>query len=348
MYRNGAAGVQVAFRNEIVRKEKPFATIGKLLSQKVFSLVCTANLLYNNNSNGFAVFGGAMNNLSDIRVIKSLLARHGFQFSKALGQNFLTDPAVCPKMAKECGADATVGVLEIGPGFGVLTRELAVRAKKVVAVELDKRLPAVLAETLCDFDNVKVVQADIMQVDLHRLLAEEFAGQKVVVCANLPYYITSPVIMRLLEERLPIEALTVMVQKEAAERICAAPGSRACGAVSVAVQYYSVPQMLFEVPRTCFFPEPKVDSAVIRLQIRTEPPTQLYTDEKQFFRLIRAAFGQRRKTVLNALSAGLGLSKQQLLPALQQAGILPTARAEQLKMEQFGALCNALFAERKT
>ena len=198
-----------------------------------------------------------MKNLSDINVVKSLLSRHGFQFSKALGQNFLINPEICPKMAIECGADQTKGVIEVGPGFGVLTRELAARANKVVAIELDKRLPAVLAETLRDFDNVKVVQADVMEVDLHQLIQDEFSGLDVLVCANLPYYITSPVIMKLLEEKLPVESLTVMVQKEAAVRICAAPGTRACGAVSVAVQYYSQPQILFDVPRDCFFPCPK-------------------------------------------------------------------------------------------
>ncbi len=284
-----------------------------------------------------------MNELSDIRVIKSLLSRYGFQFSKALGQNFLTDPAVCPKMAQECGADKTKGVIEVGPGFGVLTRELAARAGKVVAIELDKRLPAVLEETLRGFDNVKVVQADIMEVDLHRLIREEFAGMEVLVCANLPYYITSPVIMKLLEEKLPVESLTVMVQKEAALRICAVPGTRACGAVSAAVQYYSRPQILFDVPRDCFFPVPKVDSAVIRLHIRKEPPIALKTEEKQFFRLVKAAFSQRRKTALNALSTGLNIPKEPLALALQQAGAAPNARAEQLTMEQLGALCNLLF-----
>ncbi len=287
-----------------------------------------------------------MKNLSDINVVKSLLSRHGFQFSKALGQNFLINPEICPKMAAECGADQTKGVIEVGPGFGVLTRELAARANKVVAIELDKRLPAVLAETLRDFDNVKVVQADVMEVDLHQLIKDEFTGLDVLVCANLPYYITSPVIMKLLEEKLPVESLTVMVQKEAAVRICAAPGTRACGAVSVAVQYYSQPQILFDVPRDCFFPAPNVDSAVIRLNIRKEPPVTLKTEEKQFFKLVKAAFGQRRKTVLNSLNTGLGKSKNELSAALQQAGIAPAARAEQLTMEQFGMLCNLLFEEK--
>ena len=193
-----------------------------------------------------------MKKLSDLNTIKSLLARHGFQFSKALGQNFLIDPTVCPRMAQACGAGEDTGVVEVGPGFGVLTQELASRANKVIAIELDKRLPAVLAETLADFDNVTVINEDIMKLDLHELIRRDFTGLKVLVCANLPYYITSPVIMKLLEERLPIHSLTVMVQKEAAVRICAQPGKRECGAVSVAVQYYAEPEILFDVPRDKF------------------------------------------------------------------------------------------------
>ncbi len=284
-----------------------------------------------------------MNNLSDIHTVKRLLSRHGFQFSKALGQNFLIDPEICPQMAEASGADQTKGIIEIGPGFGVLTRELAKRACKVVAIEIDKRLPAVLAETLADFNHIKVIQADVMEVNLHQLIKNEFSGLEVLVCANLPYYITSPVIMRLLEERLPVKSLTVMVQKEAAVRICAHPGTRACGAVSVAVQYYSNPQILFDVSRDCFFPVPKVDSAVMRLDIRREPPVELQTDEKQFFQLVRAAFGQRRKTVLNSLYAGLSKPKDEIACTLQQANIPTTARAEQLTMEQFSTLCNLLF-----
>ena len=174
-----------------------------------------------------------MKDLSDIREVKRILSRHGFHFSKALGQNFLIDPTVCPRMAEACGAGPGVGVLEIGPGFGVLTQQLAMRAEKVIAVELDKRLPAVLAETLADFDTVKIVPGDVLEMDVASLLAQEFAGLRVTVCANLPYYITSPILMKLLEERLAVESITVMVQKEAAERICAQPGSRQCGAVSV-------------------------------------------------------------------------------------------------------------------
>ena len=282
-----------------------------------------------------------MKNLSDINVVKSLLSRHGFQFSKALGQNFLINPEICPKMATECGADQTKGVIEVGPGFGVLTRELAARANKVVAIELDKRLPAVLAETLRDFNNVKVVQADVMEVDLHQLIQDEFSGLDVLVCANLPYYITSPVIMKLLEEKLPVESLTVMVQKEAAERLCAQPGTRECGAVSAAVQYYAEPEILFEVSRGSFMPAPNVDSAVIQLHIRKEPPVDV-RDEALFFRVIRAAFAQRRKTAVNSISNTLHMSKQQVTDAFEQAGVRANSRAEALTLPEFAAVVNQL------
>lgn len=281
-----------------------------------------------------------MNNLSDISVVKELLARHGFHFSKALGQNFLINPSVCPRMAEACGADETSGVLEIGPGIGVLTRELAQRAKKVAAVELDDRLLPVLAETLADFSNAEVVHGDVMKLDLLALLEEHFAGMPVSVCANLPYYITSPVIMRMLEERLPITSLTVMVQKEAADRLCAEPGTRACGAVSIAVQYFAEPEILFKVSRGSFMPAPNVDSAVIKLNIRQKPPVDI-RDEGLFFRAVKAAFGQRRKTVLNALSAGLCVPKEQTAKALARAGIPENSRAEQLTLAQFGGLANA-------
>ena len=288
-----------------------------------------------------------MKNLSDIGEVRRILSRHGFHVSKAMGQNFLVNPTVCPRMAEESGLTKTTGVLEIGPGIGVLTRELALRAGKVAAIELDKRLPEVLAETLDDFDNVKIIPGDVLKLDLHQLLAEEFAEmEKIAVCANLPYYITSPVIMKLLEEKLPVETITVMVQKEAAERICAAPGSRACGAVSVAVQYYAEPEILFGVGRNSFLPPPNVDSAVMRLTIRQKPPVELGSvTEDQFFKVVHAAFLQRRKTVRNSLSAGLSMGKDQVETALAAAAIPETARAEQLTMEQFGALAKALFGK---
>ncbi|MCI6400652.1 MAG: 16S rRNA (adenine(1518)-N(6)/adenine(1519)-N(6))-dimethyltransferase RsmA [Candidatus Fimivicinus sp.] len=281
-----------------------------------------------------------MQNLTDINVVRDVLSRHGFTFSKALGQNFLINPSVCPQMAECCGADGQ-GVLEIGPGIGVLTAELAKRAQKVVSLELDKRLLPVLAETLADFDNVTIVNDDVLKVDLRALLEEHFAGMEVCVCANLPYYITSPVIMRLLEERLPFCSITVMVQKEAADRLCAPVGSREAGAVTVAVQYYARAEKLFSVSRGSFLPAPNVDSAVIRLQIR-ETPAVAVADERKFFRMVKAAFGQRRKTALNAISAGMALQKADVASALERAGLLANIRAEQLSMEELAALCEAL------
>lgn len=281
-----------------------------------------------------------MQNLTDINVVRDVLSRHGFTFSKALGQNFLINPSVCPQMAECCGADGQ-GVLEIGPGIGVLTAELAKRAQKVVSLELDKRLLPVLAETLADFDNVTIVNDDVLKVDLRALLEEHFAGMEVCVCANLPYYITSPVIMRLLEEPLSFCSITVMVQKEAADRLCAPVGSREAGAVTVAVQYYARAEKLFSVSRGSFLPAPNVDSAVIRLQIR-ETPAVAVADERKFFRMVKAAFGQRRKTALNAISAGMALQKADVASALERAGLLANIRAEQLSMEELAALCEAL------
>lgn len=282
-----------------------------------------------------------MQQLSNISNIKGILARHGFTFSKSLGQNFLVNPTVCPRMALESGADKGMGVIEIGPGIGVLTCELAKRADKVVAIELDKRLLPVLDETLRDFDNIKVINGDVLKTDLKKLIDEEFRGMPVCVCANLPYYITSPVIMKLLEERLPVEAITVMVQKEAALRICAEAGTRQCGAVTIAVRYYAQPRVLFSVSAGSFMPAPKVDSAVIRLQLHNETPFKA-ADETLFFKVVKSAFAQRRKTLPNALSAGLSLDKNTINNMLNKAGIPLSFRAEQLSMEQFKQIADCL------
>lgn len=281
-----------------------------------------------------------MPTLTDPAVIKELLQRHGFSFSRALGQNFIINPGVCPRMAELGGAAPGVGVLEIGPGFGVLTAELCRRAEKVVAIELDDRLPPILAETLAEFRNVTIVPGDAMELDLAALIREHFAGMPVVVCANLPYYITSPIIMRLLEQPLPIRALTVMVQKEAAVRITAAPGTRECGAISAAVWYYSTPQMLFSVSRGSFMPAPAVDSAVIRLDIPEVLPPDTPSKE-DFFRVVRAGFGQRRKTLLNALSAGLCMEKDGVRQLLAAATLPESTRAEQVTLAQWKALAAA-------
>lgn len=278
-----------------------------------------------------------MENLSNISVIRDVLSRHGFSFSKGLGQNFLINPTVCPRMAEMGNAKPGWGIIEIGAGVGVLTAELARRADKVVCIEIDSRLLPVLDETLAEFDNIKIVNEDVLKVDLHRLIEQEFAGMPVAICANLPYYITSPIIMNLLEAHLPIASLTVMVQKEAAARLCAEPGSREVGAVSIAVRYYSDPKILFQVSRGSFLPAPDVDSTVIRLDVRDRPPVEVGSEE-QFFKVVRAAFSQRRKTLPNTLSAGLGIPKAQAIEMLEKAGIPTNLRAEQLTLDQFALL----------
>lgn len=285
-----------------------------------------------------------MLNLSNPSVIKELCERHGFAFSKSLGQNFLINPSVCPKIAEMGNASEDFGIIEIGTGFGVLSAELCKRAKKVVAIEIDAKLIPVLEETMAEYDNFKVICADVLKTDMAKLILDEFSGLRVAVCANLPYYITSPVIMGLLEQRLPIESITVMVQKEAADRLCANPGTRECGAVTAAVHYYSAPRLLFNVSRGSFFPAPNVDSAVIRLDVRKEPPEGVLSEEV-LFKLIKAAFSQRRKTLANPVSGAFSIKKSELFELMEAIGLLKTARAEELTLEQFIALSNALSAK---
>lgn len=282
-----------------------------------------------------------MPELSNINVVREILSRHGFHFSKALGQNFIVNPEVCPRIAYESGVDKDMCALEIGPGIGVLTKELAKRAKQVLAVEIDEALPPVLAETLAEFDNVTVLNADVLKIDVLKTAREHFGDTPFVVCANLPYYITSPILMKLLEEGCGAESITVMVQKEAAQRIAAKPGTRDCGALTAAIHYYSEPEKLFDVGKNSFVPAPKVDSSVIRLKIRKEPPVSV-PDEKYFFKVIRASFGQRRKTLANSVSGGLGFTKDEILCALERCGLSPTARAEELSLEDFAAFSAAL------
>lgn len=279
--------------------------------------------------------------LTDIGTIKALLARHGFHFSKALGQNFIVNPSVCPRMADESGIDSESGVIEIGAGIGVLTAELAKRAKKVVCIELDSKLLPILDETLADFDNIEIINADVLKTDLAALIEEKFGGMPVYVCANLPYYITSPVIMTLLESRLPLKAVTVMVQREAAQRLCAPVGSRLSGAVTVAVDYYAEARKLFDVSAGSFMPVPKVDSSVIRLDIREKPGIEV-SDEKLFFSMVHAAFSQRRKTASNSISSGTGIPKAVVAEAIERCGFPPSVRAESMTAEQLAALCEAL------
>ena len=288
-------------------------------------------------------------NLSSPSEIKALLQKNGFNFSKALGQNFLINPSVCPRMAEAAIPGPEYGVIEVGPGIGVLTVELARRAQKVIAIELDERLYPILDETLADYPNAHVVPGDILEVDLHKLIAEEFDGMPLVICANLPYYITSPVIMKLLSEDLPIENLTVMVQKEAADRLCADVGTRAAGAVTVAIRYYAEAEQLFFVSKGSFLPAPKVDSEVIRLTLRKPEPQSADApsdrlspeDADRFFKMVQAGFSQRRKTIMNSFSAALGMNKADLGELLDSVDVPRTARIEQLTMDQLLAVYKA-------
>ena len=281
-----------------------------------------------------------MPKLTDVSTIRDLCARYDFSLSKGFGQNFIVNPGVCPKIVEAAGIDKSWGVLEVGPGIGVLTRELAQRAGKVVAVEVDERLPALLQETMAGCENFRLVMGDVLKIDLASLLREEFGEMPVAVCANLPYYIT-PILMRLLEEKLPIRHITVMVQKEAAERITAAPGTRLAGAISYGVYYYAEPRLLFHVQPGSFYPPPKVTSSVIQLKIRPRPAVDT-PDEAGLFRLVRAAFSQRRKTAANSVASGLGVEKARVAKALEQAGLPAAVRPEQLTLEDFCALQKAL------
>ena len=284
-----------------------------------------------------------MVNVCDIQVMKPLLAAHGFHFSKAKGQNFLIAPWVPESIARESGVDRSVGVLEIGPGIGPLTQQLALRAGKVCAVEVDMRLKPILALTLADCGNVEILWEDVLKLDIPALVQEKLGGLRPMACANLPYYITSPILTALLEAEC-FEAVTVMVQKEVAQRIAAGPGTADYGAFSVFCQYYAEPRLLFDVPPSCFLPQPKVTSAVLTLPVRPAPPCPV-ADEKLFFRVVRASFAQRRKTLLNALAAGFPeLPKAELAELIESCGFAPTVRGETLDIPAFAALSNALAA----
>ena len=280
-------------------------------------------------------------NLSDINTVRALLQKNGFTFKKSLGQNFLINPDVCPAMA-DAACDKNTGVIEIGPGIGVLTAELSARAKRVIAIELDERLKKILPVTLSDCENVEVIYCDVLKTDLKKLISEKLSDcERIAVCANLPYYITSPIVMNLLESKLPIDSITVMVQKEAAERLCATVGTRQAGAVSAAVSYYSEPEILFGVDRNSFMPPPNVDSAVIQLHIRENPPVKVL-DEAKFFRLIKACFAQRRKTLVNTVSSTEGIDKEKIKNALSVLGLLETVRGEKLTLEELAKLSNLI------
>lgn len=283
-------------------------------------------------------------NLCDIRDIKALLGRHGFHFSKSMGQNFLIEEWVPRDIAEASGADASHAVLEIGPGIGPLTQQLCRRAAKVTAVELDKALYPVLAETMAGEENFTLVQGDIMKLDIPALVDEQFAGLIPLVCANLPYNITTPVLTALVEAKR-FEAITVMIQKEVALRIAAKPGTGDYGAFSLFMQYHTEPEVLFDVPPSCFLPAPKVTSAVLRCRVRKEPAVSPKCGEEFFFRTVRAAFAQRRKTLLNSLSSVFGgqLSKDALAQVIARCGFEATVRGERLGLTEFATLADELY-----
>ena len=282
-----------------------------------------------------------MVNVCDIQVMKPLLAQHGFHFSKAKGQNFLIAPWVPQSIAEEAGVDASAGVLEIGPGIGPLTQQLCLRAKKVVAVELDERLEPILDITVGEFDNLEIIWNDVMKLDIPALVAGEFGGLRPMACANLPYYITSPILTALLEADC-FDSVTVMVQKEVAQRIAAAPGSPDYSAFTVFCQYYAEPELLFDVPAHCFMPQPKVTSAVIQLKVRQERNWGAL-DESVFFRTVKASFAMRRKKLSNGLASGFPeLGKTGAAEVIEAAGFDANVRGETLSIPEFVRIANEI------
>lgn len=280
--------------------------------------------------------------LCQISTIQSLMEEFGLSFRHSYGQNFLTNPSVPVRIAESCSGNPESGILEIGPGIGTMTVELGARYQKVVSVEIDRGLIPLLGKTLEDYPNCSVIQGDFMEQDLPRLVKDEFSGMPVSVCANLPYYITTPILMKLLESRVPFDTITVMVQSEVADRLTAAPGSTDYGAITAVLGYYGIAQRLFSVKPGCFLPPPKVSSAVVRIVLHKEPPVQPKSEEL-LFRVIRAAFAQRRKTLLNALTAGFPeLSKEQIRSAVETCGLIPTVRGECLSIAEFSALSDRL------
>lgn len=274
-------------------------------------------------------------------TIKELKERHGFRFSKSLGQNFLTDKNIIDHIIEDSLIEENDLVIEIGPGIGTLTAEAAQVAAKVIAIEIDKGLIPILKETLRGYDNVTVLNQDVLKTDLKALIQEHDCGGKVRIIGNLPYYITTPIIMKILEDQVPADSITAMMQKEVADRIKAAPGSKIYGALSVAVQYYCTVEQILSVPREVFVPQPKVDSAVLRMDVRREHPVGL-TDERVFFQCIKAGFEQRRKTLLNSLTGTAGLSKERIREILTAAEIDPARRPETLDLCEFAVIANLM------
>ena len=282
-------------------------------------------------------------NLCDIKTVRQIMAMFHLTFHKEFGQNFLTDRMVVEDIAEECCFDENSTILEIGPGIGTLTYELALRRREVISLEIDRGLIPVLQYTLGEFDNVRVINEDVMETNLEELLAPAFAKGPVSVCANLPYYITTPILMKLLESRLPFEYITIMIQKEVADRLCAKAGSKDYGAITAVLAYYGEAEKLFIVPSDRFVPAPKVDSAVIRIKLHQQKP-HVPKDEALLFRTIKAAFGQRRKTLANALSTGFPeLSREEIVSVIANCGHEPTIRGERLDIAQFTALSDAIY-----
>lgn len=285
-----------------------------------------------------------MKNLASPKVIKEILDESGFKFSKSLGQNFLIDESVLDKMIEGSGIDKNTNVIEIGPGFGTLTQRLCISSKKVVAIEIDSSAVPILEKNLEEFDNLKIINDDVLKCDLGKIIAEEFGGEKIKIVANLPYYITTPIIMHILESRIKTDSLCIMIQKEVAQRIAAMPSCKDYGALTVAVNYYSEPRLICHVPPSSFIPMPKVSSSVISLDIRNAPPVNV-KNEKGYFKVVKAAFGQRRKTLLNALSnsPAIPLSKDEILNVLKTCGIDEKRRGETLSLQDFANITNMIF-----
>ncbi|HZJ82993.1 MAG TPA: 16S rRNA (adenine(1518)-N(6)/adenine(1519)-N(6))-dimethyltransferase RsmA [Clostridia bacterium] len=282
-----------------------------------------------------------MNNLTSPRQVKEIMSRHKLSFSKSLGQNFLIDGNIVRKIVDGAGITSTDRVLEVGPGIGTLTKELATRADRVVAVEIDKKLLPVLDETLQGFSNITIINEDILKVDIGKLVQRLFEGKPFKVVANLPYYITTPIVMRFLEEGLPFTTLTVMIQREVAQRMASKPGTREYGALSVAVQFYTNPRIVCKVPASVFMPAPKVDSMVIALD-RLNSPRAMVHDRAMFFKVVKAAFAKRRKTLLNNLTSGEfdQWSRKEVTKILEECRIDPIRRGETLSIEEFALIAN--------
>ncbi|QEK13365.1 16S rRNA (adenine(1518)-N(6)/adenine(1519)-N(6))-dimethyltransferase RsmA [Crassaminicella thermophila] len=284
-----------------------------------------------------------MDRLVSPKVTKEIVNKYGFRFSKSLGQNFLIDENILYKIIDGAEVNKEDMVIEVGPGIGTLTQALAEEANKVIAIEIDKNLLPILSETLGDKDNVEIVNEDVLKLNLHKLIEEKCEGKPVKVIANLPYYVTTPIIMKFLEEKVPVKNIVVMIQKEVADRMQAKPRSKDYGSLSVAVQYYCEPHIITKVPRSVFIPQPNVESTVIRLTVRDEPKVKV-KDEKLLFAVVRAAFGKRRKTLLNALTnSGLGVDKEIIKKVLEESGIEGNRRGETLTIEEFAKLSDILY-----